>query len=110
MVEWYHICQQALALVPTGQAEVAACDPDGTRAEPQEPIQLGAWRLERAEQGNKKSHLFHMQAAAAAAFEGQQLFLHEVTAVVDRLTQARAWKPLAFIEHVMFDETPMHLR
>ena len=51
-----------------------------------------------------------VHAAAAASLAGQQQALNATLEVVRDMSRVGAWKPVLFLHHVVYDETPLQVR
>ena len=54
-----------------------------------------------------KNMKHHLSAAAELSPQFQDAFLLELLKIVQQLGRGQAWKPVALIEHCVYDETPL---
>ena len=74
------------------------------------PLLSGAASLLARRSGTGKTATLHALAAAEAASRGRVHSLCEVIAFIKQLLRSGICKPRLFVEHSMYDETPLRLR
>eukprot|EP00971_Amphidinium_carterae_P329831 6462544-Amphidinium_carterae.2 len=65
-------------------------------------------RMCEVEECSRIVALRRVEAAACAALKHQEQCLEKILNIVARMKTANAWRPRYYVEHVLYDETPLN--